>query len=141
MTIILDFNRTVYDPELDALAEGAKDALEALKAAGHALHLVSKLEPGRDDALDALGIRQYFESVAFVPEKEEAMHRIAESAAGTVFVVGDHLHNEIRIGNRLGARTVWVKQGKFASLQPEGEHDEPWRTASSMREVPALILG
>lgn len=139
MTIIFDYNRTIYDPETGTLVEGALEALASFAQTGVPMHLVSKLEPGREEALDALGIRDYFVSIAFVEDKEDAMRAIVESVAEPVYVIGDHLHNEIRIGNKLGARTVWLARGKFAGLRPEEEHDVPWRTIKHFKELPSIF--
>src|SRR4051812_25023474 len=46
MTIIIDFNRTIYDPEVGELLPGALDLLQTLQGAGHELYLVSRIEVG-----------------------------------------------------------------------------------------------
>ena len=135
MTILFDFNRTLYDPETGELMVGAYDLLSALSSNGHVLHLISKFEPERMESLQNLGIRNFFQSVSFVPDKSETMRKIIESSQDTVLVVGDHLHGEIRIGNRLGARTVWLKRGRFSSLEPEGPEDQPWATIEELTDI------
>ena len=139
MIIIFDYNRTLYDPETGELVVGAREAVEALSARGATLHLVSRNEPGRTDALHALGLAEYFASISFVDDKEAPMRKIAETANAPLYVVGDHLHNEIRIGNRIGARTVWLKAGKFEGLVPESPHDEPWRTIERLELLPGVL--
>jgi FMN phosphatase YigB (HAD superfamily) len=140
MKIIFDFNRTLYDPDTDALVPGVLELLAELSALGAELHLVSKLEAGREDTLESLGLCNFFTTTAFVEDKEHAIRRIAESSTLPMYVVGDHLHNEIRIGNKYGAKTVWFKRGKFMELKPESEYDVPWRTAGDMKEVRAILF-
>ena len=135
MIIIFDFNRTIYDPETDACVPGVGAVLAELFARGETLHLVSRREPGREGVLASLDVEHFFTSVSFLDEKETAIRRIIQAANETVYVVGDHLHDEIRIGNRLGARTVWLRRGKFAGLMPEMDEDVPWRTIEDIREV------
>lgn len=139
MIVIFDYNRTLFDPETGGLVAGAREAVEALAARKATLHLVSRNEPGRQDALARFGLDKHFASVSFVDDKEAAMRPITEGADTPVYVVGDHLHNEIRIGNRLGARTVWLKAGKFKDLLPEHAEDEPWRTIDHLERLPEVF--
>jgi FMN phosphatase YigB (HAD superfamily) len=62
-----------------------------------------------------------------------------ENVTGPVYVVGDYLHNEIRMGNKLGAKTIWFKQGRFSTLEPETEQDIPWKTITDMKQLHELI--
>ncbi|HVX90395.1 MAG TPA: HAD hydrolase-like protein [Candidatus Paceibacterota bacterium] len=135
MTIIFDFNRTLYDPDTGSLVHGALELLADLAGQGAVLHLVSRIEPGRTDILDALDVRNYFTTIAFVSDKTAPIRTILASATDDAYVVGDHLHDEVRAGNRYGAKTIWLKRGKFKHLMPLTEHDRPWRTATDMQEV------
>lgn len=139
MTIIFDFNRTIYDPEQGTAMPGALELLRALKAAGHNLFLVSKLEAGREDALKTLGMSSFFAETFFVEEKGETLKKIIHASPTPVYVVGDYLYEEVRIGNELGARTIWLRAGKFKDLTPQGARDVPWRTIAHLQEVLPLI--
>ena len=139
MTILFDFNRTLFDPEKQELCDGALPLLSALEESGATLYVLSRIEVGRPALLDSLGIRRYFVEVLFVEDKRSAIQKIVTEASDTTYVVGDHLHDEIRIGNTCGARTVWVRHGKFADLKPEGVHDVPWRTVRALAEVHSLL--
>ncbi len=140
MTIIFDFNRTLFDPETDALLEGAALVLATYQSEGKELHLISRKEKDRDGTLDRLGIREFFASVSFVEDKHEALRLRIGSSTGPVYVIGDHLHTEIRFGNRYGAKTVWLKRGRFSHLLPETDEDIPWRTIGSLEELNDLTL-
>ncbi len=118
---------------------GVLELLSELSALGAELHLVSQLEAGREDSLESLGLGDFFTTTAFVVDKSDAIRRLTEASAMPVYVIGDHLHNEIRFGNRYGAKTVWFKQGKFMTLKPETEYDVPWRIAKNMKEVRAAL--
>ncbi len=139
MTIIFDFNRTIYDPETDTSVPGAIEVLNTLYIRGETLHLISRREQGREKLLSDLGIEHMFASVSFVDEKEIAIQKIIRESSDPVYVVGDHLHDEMCAGNKHGARTVWLKRGKFAELQPETDADVPWRTIESMHELLEII--
>ena len=56
-----------------------------------------------------------------------------------VFCVGDVIWEEIAIGNKLGWKTVRVKQGKFADAVPKSEEEMPWRTISNIGEVRGIF--
>jgi FMN phosphatase YigB (HAD superfamily) len=137
---IIDFNRTIYNPETKDLMDGARELLEALSASMPVV-LVSKLEEGRSDLLDTLRIRDFFADVYFTPEKTLHMFcsimRAYNASPHQTLVIGDHPHREIAIGIEIGAQTVHLKQGRFASLSyPKGE---PWRVVSHLSEIRALL--
>lgn len=115
---IIDFNRTIYDPDTNGLIEGARELLETLSAAMPVV-LVSKKEEGREDLLELLNIRHYFKEALFTPEKSTALFldimRRFDATPHSTLIVGDHPQREIAIGNEIGARTVHFKQGRFAA--------------------------
>jgi len=135
MIIILDFNRTIYDPETGDLMPGALELLMYAKEKGAVLHLISKKEEGREDALAQLGIASYFDSVVFTEEKEPAMKALIEGSPHPIYVVGDYLHNEIRFGNRYGAKTIWLRRGRFKGLSSETPEDVPWQTIEELTKA------
>ncbi|MES2006772.1 MAG: HAD hydrolase-like protein [Patescibacteria group bacterium] len=139
MTIIFDFNRTLFNPDTRALMPGAFELLQGLFTQGHTLALISRLEADREDTFRNLKIEQFFSSVEFVEEKGEALKKIITASLPPVYVVGDHLHDEIRAANRLGAKTIWFKRGRFANLVPEEKDDEPWRVIDDLMQVKGLI--
>jgi FMN phosphatase YigB (HAD superfamily) len=137
---IIDFNRTIYDPDQDGLIDGARELLEALSGAMPVV-LVSKQESGRDDVLERLDIRQYFADVHFTTEKSarmflDIMRRFGATPHSTL-IIGDHPQREIAIGIELGARTVHFKQGRFAGY--EYRSGEPWRVVEHLLEVKKFI--
>ncbi len=138
---IIDFNRTVYDPEAGMLIPGARAMLAMLKERMTVV-LVSKNEPGRDGALDMLGIRHFFAEVIFTEKKSaelfrEIIHR-HRSSPGETYVIGDYIYEEITHGNVVGAKTIRFKNGKFAHCTPERAQEEPWQTVTALSEVEAL---
>jgi ribonucleotide monophosphatase NagD (HAD superfamily) len=140
MTILFDYNRTLFNPETESLYPGAVELLENL-APKAMLLLVSKNEPTRSDKLERLGIKKFFKKVAFVDLKTEQLFKDLVSAAGgtgPVLVVGDRVQGEIRVGKAAGFITVWVKQGKFAEILPT-EEETPTYTVNDIRELQKII--
>lgn len=137
--IIFDFNRTLFDPDEGSLVSGVHETLAHLQRAGATLYLVSRLEPGRADMLKRLRLDSYFAGTAFVEEKSvELFENILQKhpvPRERVYVVGDHLHGEIRHGNTCLFRTIWLKRGKFQTLTPEVPEDVPWRTITNLIET------
>ncbi|MGB4076803.1 MAG: HAD hydrolase-like protein [Minisyncoccia bacterium] len=135
MTLIIDFNRTLYDPETDALMDGALALLTYAKNKSITMHLLSKREEGRERRIEGLGIAAFFTSIIVTNEKEPELRRLIEHALDPVFVLGDHLHNEIRLGNRYGAKTLWLRRGKFKHLRRESPEDVPWQTIETLEDA------
>jgi HAD superfamily hydrolase (TIGR01509 family) len=140
---ILDFNRTIYDPETDDLVPGARDALKSLINKGFLLVLVSRQEGGRDELLSRFSLTALFQEAVFVPKKDSDLFAGLIEKYGVrpedTLVVGDYLHEEIRGGNRAGARTVWLKRGPFRHLAQECPEDVPWRTIHEMSELMSAL--
>lgn len=140
---IIDFNRTIFDPVLGELLPYAKEMLLTLKKNGVLLSLVSRIEPGRSDILERFGLTALFDSTHFVESKSPELflqimtaHRAAPEHT---YVIGDYLHEEIRSGNSVGARTIWLHRGAFANLRQESPLDVPWREVKDLQEIIALI--
>src|SRR3989344_5492719 len=140
--IILDFNRTLYDPDSERLVDGALDFLRSYSKT-YALALIGKGDDRRASLIEELEIRKYFKHVQLNEEKEEAdftdcMKRLSFNP-GSTWSVGDRIKKEIRLSNRSGIKTIWLRTGKFASEGPELAEEEPMFTVSSFREIAGII--
>lgn len=141
--VIFDFNRTLFDPDTNALLPGARELLEKLRARAIPLFLISKRDEGRPQLLKELDLEGLFEDTLFVERKDPALfreiaHRVDANPIN-IYVIGDYLHKEIRSGNQAGMRTIWLKRGKFSELKPEIEADYPWKTIRELQEVHEII--
>ena len=137
MKIIIDYNRTLFDPETRDLYPGAFTLLEQL-AVRHDLYLVSKNEPGRSTRLEQLGISRFFKQTYFVEEKTPDLFvSILENAQG--FVIGDKLNSEIAAGNAANCVTIRVCQGKYALELAQNSGQQPTHTVLSLVEVPEIV--
>jgi phosphoglycolate phosphatase-like HAD superfamily hydrolase len=99
-TIIFDFNRTIYDPELEALLPDALETIETLLARKYSLHLVSRNEIGRENILLELNLVKYFKTVTLVETKSAEIFSVIidaeEAALKDVYVIGDYRHEDVR---------------------------------------------
>jgi len=138
--VIFDLYRTLYDPDKDALLPGVIDTLQRLKDAGMRLYVVTRDEGNRSDILLRLQIRDFFHGVLLVPSKSREVFQPLCASAGEVYVIGDRIKEEILYGNQCKAKTIWFKNGKFASEGPSVTGEEPWRTVTNMSEIVQIIL-
>lgn len=139
--ILFDFNRTIYDPDAKRLIYGARQILELAIAKNYTLYLVSQRENGREEILNREDIGKYFTKIIFVVKKDkETFQNILDSCSldpQKVFVIGDRLSAEIRTGNLLGCKTVWIKKGKFARERKRGV--KPGLTIEDIRQIAEIL--
>lgn len=136
-SVIFDWKGTLYDSTKWELFDGALPLLDFFHERGIPLVLIGK---GGDDMhreVDRLGVKKYFSTVLF-REGEKDVEQFSsfidsESPAATL-CVGDRVQSEIRVGNQLGATTLWVRQGKFVDQEPSLPEEKPNFTVSSLRE-------
>jgi FMN phosphatase YigB (HAD superfamily) len=138
MKILLDYNRTLFNPDSDSLYQGVPEFLADLSA-NNELFLISRNEPGRADTLERFGIKKYFTKVYFVEEKTTSLFEELAQGSADVVVVGDRVKEEISLGNQLGLVTIWVKQGRFANELPSTALEQPTHTVDNVLEIKNII--
>lgn len=143
MLIIFDFNRTLYDPDTQALVPYARRVLWVLGKRGHRLFLLSTKEPGRQDMFRRLDLSRYFSGSALVNAKKKEtlgrIMRICKAVPSETVVIGDYIREEIRCGNAVGAKTIWVQRGKFADVLPSAPREEPTYKVRDIRKILKII--
>jgi putative hydrolase of the HAD superfamily len=138
---IIDFNRTLYDPESSSLIPGAIDVLERLTNEGIKLCLISKrTKEERREQISELGLDKYFLDIQVLEDDKsqesfERCVRIMSLNPSEIAVLGDRVKKEIYLGNKLGMRTIWYKSGKFASELPQNKDEEPQYTITRLEEI------
>ncbi len=135
-TIIFDWKRTLYDPDTKSLIDGVLDLLEFIKSKGVPMILIGKGADEMHEEVDRLEVRRYFKNIVFAEgEKDINVFKgfVSTNPKETVFV-GDRVRSELEIGNKLGATTIWVKQGRFADEEPQNGQQKPDYTVSSLHE-------
>jgi len=132
--------RTLYDPESDVLIDGVLQTLEVLKEHRYRMCLVSRKEGQRQEKIHDLGIAHFFEEMHLVEDKQEAMEAIKKKhMQRKLWVVGDRVRGEIAVGNRIGAITVWFKNGAFRGEEPVHSDEYPDFTITSFSEFLKLL--
>lgn len=140
---IIDFNRTLYDPDTDNLMPGALELLMALAKRGVRMALLSRDVASRADLLERLGILDFFSETAFVPDKTGAVVRgIMERQEATpeeTYVIGDYIYQDIRAGNEAGAYTIQFKQGMLSDREPQTQYDVPRAVIHSLEDAVEIV--
>jgi FMN phosphatase YigB (HAD superfamily) len=139
--ILIDFNRTIFDPNTNQLYPNALKILKYL-AQSYDLYLISKMELDRIEKLEALGIKHLFKKTYFVKEKteelfEEILHAYNKEYS---YVIGDVVTNEISIGIKIKTNTIWVRQGKFKDIELPSWHEKPTHIIEELEEIKNIIV-
>lgn len=142
--IIFDFNRTIYDPEANTLYPIVPKLLKTLRRNGFELHLVSRANNSRSQLIKDLGLNESFNSAVITKSKSlsdfKKLLEGEEVNKEMSFVIGDRVKEEIRYGNLLGLKTVWLQKGRFADEFPESEQEKPSFTIKNLKELLDLII-
>ena len=135
--VIFDWKRTLYDPDTKKLIKGAVSLLKLLKAKSIPVVLVGKGKKDMANEVKKLQVGNFLKKIVFVDtEKNVEVYKqfIPLNKKREVFFVGDRVRSELEVGKKLGARTVWLKQGKFANELPQNKFQKPDFTISSLKE-------
>ncbi|MFA9289273.1 MAG: HAD hydrolase-like protein [Weeksellaceae bacterium] len=131
-TIIFDWKRTLYDPDLDSLIDGATELLSFLKEKNYRLVLIGKGDRLMFDAVKRLQVESYFLEIIFNASKSETQFTkfISQDKPQDTIIIGDRVLSELSIGKKLGTTTIWIKQGKFADEKPNNNQNPDYVVTS-----------
>src|SRR3989344_1083266 len=120
---IIDFNRTLWNPETNDYIPNTRELLQTLKDKGLKLALVSFKENYAERLKLIIPLTSFFDIVKIVDEKTSLVFKeiITDFNATTTetLVIGDKISDEIKIGNLLGMTTIRLKSGKYAEEEPQ----------------------
>jgi len=137
--IIFDFNRTLFNHEEEILFPESLPILKSFSQV-YKLALISYGNKERKKLIDNLKIAKYFVSVQVVLNKKEKHFKQAAKALycqfNEIMVVGDRVESEIKIANKLGMVSVWLKRNKLA---PQNQTEKPQFTIASLSSLDLLL--
>ncbi|MCL5432656.1 MAG: HAD hydrolase-like protein [Patescibacteria group bacterium] len=142
-TVIFDWKRTLYDPDSKTLINGVFDILEFLRGKKIKLVLIGKGGKEMFNEVKRLKVEKYFLEIIFNEgPKDETLYKkfVSPRSPGSTIFVGDRIRSELAIGNKLGAVTVWFKNGKFSKEGPLDKSQIPTHTIKSLSEVKSLMV-
>jgi len=144
--VIFDYARTIADPETSQLFPEAEAVLLFFKKNVAKMALVSR---GQDvdqrlKDFETLDLKRYFDAFSVVgpggtKDFTSLLKELEVTSPEKCLIIGDRVKSEILEGNKLGCKTVWVKQGKFAAEEPENEIEQPDYIVMSLSELPDLF--
>ena len=136
--IIIDFKRTIYDPDSGLLLEGAIDGLKIFKEKGFYVRLVGKgVKTEIISILERLNIASFFDEISIDDDKEKFFSKVDDPSAW--LVIGDRARKEIFFGGQLGMKTIWFKNGKFSAEEPEEDKKPPDYIVFSWKEIIEIL--
>lgn len=140
--IIFDWKRTLYDPDQKTLIPGSLELLELINSKHISMILIGKGGEDMKNEVNRLGLKKYFKNIIFNEgTKDISIFRpyVANDKPQASLFIGDRTKSELEIGKKLGATTIWVKQGKFADELPENDSQKPDFTVGSLGEALQLF--
>lgn len=142
--VIFDWKWTLYHPANQALVPGARELIDYLRSQNTKMVIIGKDQGGdMASAVKRLGVREYFSDIRFIDDVKtpELFSEYAKDFhPDQVWVVGDRIKGEIDAGNKIGAKTVWLKFGKFSNELPESDEEQPDYTFTSLHDLLKLFL-
>lgn len=138
-------------PEIRALGfelyPGAAAVLEQL-AQEYTLALAGNAPATITEVLDELGVLRWFRhrevsGTIGVKKPDERFFRTILDHAGfppsEAIMIGDRLDNDVIPAKRLGMRTIWFRQGRYAAQEPRVPDELPDETISDWEGLPSAI--
>lgn len=133
--------------DLEILYTDAKEILQILSKK-YKLGIIANQDFGTEQRLTDFGIRQYIDLVIASAEEGVAkpdlkIFQIALDRANCkpeeAVIIGDRLDNDIVPANKIGMRTVWIKQGFGKYLLPSATEEMPDYTVESLSDLMTLF--
>jgi len=135
-----------YDFDFDKMDifSDTKEVLSKLKGDYRLVLLSQGKKPLQDRKIDYLEIRDYFDYILLpdVGKKEESFKEALEELSldpNEILVVGDRIDAEIKIGNDLGMQTCRILRGKYKSLEPRFQNEEPDHVINTLRGLYGIL--
>ena len=129
------------------LYPGAEAVLEQL-ACEYTLALAGNAPADIVDVLDDLGVLRWFRHTDVsgslgIKKPDERFFRTILDRAGfapsEAIMIGDRLDNDIIPAKQVGLRTVWMRRGRYAALEPRVPDELPDEAIFDLEELPSAI--
>jgi FMN phosphatase YigB (HAD superfamily) len=141
-SVIFDWKRTLYNPDDKTLIDGGLEVLALLKQKNIPMVLIGKGSNDMYAEVERLRIKEFFSDIIF-REGEKDSNIFAAYVSKTnpkeTLFIGDRVRSELEVGNRLGATTIWVKQGKFAEEGSLHNGQKPTFVVNSLVELKKFL--
>ena len=132
-----------WNKDDEVVYDGAEECLETLSKK-FKIGIIANQSLGSERRLEKFGLMKYIDLVVASAEEgvakpdlrifEIALER-AECKVCEAIMVGDRLDNDIFPANRLGMKTVWIRQGFWGLSTVRCEEEMPALTVDSLNEL------
>lgn len=138
-----------WHKELEFLYPEAKPVLEKLKEKNFKLGIIANQSPGTEERLKSWNILKYFDVIAASAEEGIAkpdlrIFEIALEKANckpqNAVMIGDRLDNDIVPANKIGMKTVWIRQGFAKYSTPKKEYEKADFSVDNLKEVLDVLV-
>ena len=141
--------KTPWHRECESLYPDAEYVLKKLHKYGYKIGIIANQAAGTADRLEKWGLMKYI-SLVFSSAEEGVAKPSPEiflkALAGAkckpeeAVMIGDRLDNDIYPANRLGMKTIWVKQGFSIYQTLDGKYDAPDFSVGCLNELLKILL-
>lgn len=128
--------------------EEAEAVLNALCERGYNIGVIANQALGTEQRLKSWGFMKYIKLViasaeegVAKPDSEIFLRALkrADCLPENAVMIGDRIDNDIEPANRLGMRTIWVKQGFSIYQQPENDIQTADHIVNSLRDILEIL--
>ena len=125
----------------------AEDCLRTLNKR-YIIGIIANQNPGSKERLERIGLLKYIDLVIASAEEGVAkpdlrIFQIAFERANCnpeeSIMVGDRIDNDIIPANRIGMKTVWIRQGFGGLAEPQTAEETPEYTINNLNELFEII--
>lgn len=125
--------KTPWHFEVEKPYEESEAVLNTLCEKGYNIGVIANQSLGTEKRLEGWGLMKYIKLVVASaeegvakPDSEIFLRALkrADCLPENAVMIGDRIDNDIEPANRLGMRTIWVKQGFSIYQQPMNEYQE-----------------
>lgn len=128
--------------------EKAEAVLNALCERGYSIGIIANQALGTEQRLKNCGFTKYIKLVVASaeegvakPDSEIFLRALkrADCLPENAVMIGDRIDNDIEPANRLGMRTIWVRQGFSIYQQPENDIQTADHIVDSLRDILEIL--
>lgn len=139
-------NKVTWNSDDEFVYPEAENCLSELSK-HYKIGIIANQNFGSQERLDKLGLLKYIDLVIASAEEGVAKPDLrifeialskADCKAEESVMVGDRLDNDIVPANKIGMKTVWIKQGLGVLAVPMAQDEQPNFTISNLSELCAL---
>lgn len=141
--IIWDFKGTLYNPKEEKLFKEASKILELTsKQYKQALITTTFDRKRREDLIKSMGIWEVFDYIRITIKTPKIFLTVCnkfQCKPEDVYVIGDGYIKEIRVGNKLGMKTIWVDRTGRISWKDKLFRKRYWKKVRRLRELEKIL--